>query len=252
MAGIQAAKTLHENGVTDFIVLEASSRIGGRMMKADFAGVTIEKGAGWIHDIETNPLYELAQKYGLSGQITTYSDYAAFDSSGVDVTTRVVDAHNRLKKTKTVMNSILMDKLQKNGSDISIRTGLQIAGWYPDTAADQILEYYAYDFDNADKPDITSFLNYFGASNISAPKKDLFITDKRGFEYIVNKEIEEVLQPDDTRLRFREKVVEIRYTDSGVTVVTNRAVKSRDTLQRLEINTTQPPFFWSPAPYLPH
>ena len=32
----------------------------------------------------------------------------------------------------------------------------------------------------------------------------------------------------------------------------NRAVKSCDTPQRLEINTPQPPFFWSPAPYLPH
>ena len=38
MSGIAAAKTLNDNGVTNFIILEARNEIGGRMRAADFAG----------------------------------------------------------------------------------------------------------------------------------------------------------------------------------------------------------------------
>ena len=76
VAGITAAKTLQENGVEDFLILEAQDYIGGRFKQRSFAGVNLEEGANWIHYAEDkeNPLWELKQKYNLRGVFTNYSD----------------------------------------------------------------------------------------------------------------------------------------------------------------------------------
>ena len=57
-AGITAAKTLYDQGITDFLVLEAQDYIGGRMKQVPFSGMKIEEGANWIHyvDEDDNPL----------------------------------------------------------------------------------------------------------------------------------------------------------------------------------------------------
>ena len=44
-AGITAAKTLHDEGITDFLVLEGQDYIGGRMKVVPFAGIKVELGA---------------------------------------------------------------------------------------------------------------------------------------------------------------------------------------------------------------
>lgn len=76
MEGISAAKVLAEKGVEDLVILEASDRIGGRVRKEDFGGVSVELGAGWVAGVggkESNPVWELARKSGLR---TCFSDYS--------------------------------------------------------------------------------------------------------------------------------------------------------------------------------
>ena len=76
-AGITAAKTLHDKGITDFLVLEAQDYIGGRMKQVPFAGMKVEEGANWIHfaEEEGNPLIPLRNKYNLKGHRSNYSDF---------------------------------------------------------------------------------------------------------------------------------------------------------------------------------
>jgi len=76
VAGLVAAKTLQENGINDFLVLEAQDYVGGRFKQRSFAGVKLEEGANWIHyaDDEENPLWELKKKHNLRGIYTNYSD----------------------------------------------------------------------------------------------------------------------------------------------------------------------------------
>ena len=67
VSGVIAAKTLYDGGITDFIILEASDRIGGRIRAVDFAGVKVEKGANWIQGLnrshpESHPLWPLVPK----------------------------------------------------------------------------------------------------------------------------------------------------------------------------------------------
>lgn len=86
--GISAAKVLAENGVEDVVILEASDRIGGRMRKEEFGGVSVEIGAGWIVGVggkESNPIWELANKSGLRTCLTDYSHtfYNIYDRRSV-------------------------------------------------------------------------------------------------------------------------------------------------------------------------
>ena len=70
-SGLYAAKTLLDNNV-DFTVLEASSRIGGRIKKIDdFADFTIDLGAQWLHGKKT-----FLKKVADANSIETYADDA--------------------------------------------------------------------------------------------------------------------------------------------------------------------------------
>jgi len=74
--GIAAAKVLAENGVEDLVILEASDRVGGRIRKEPFGGVSVELGAGWIAGVGgplSNPVWELAAQFGIR---TCFSDYS--------------------------------------------------------------------------------------------------------------------------------------------------------------------------------
>ena len=76
VAGLVAAKTLQENRISDFLILEAQDYIGGRFKQRSFAGVKLEEGANWIHhaDDKENPLWELKKEHNLRGIYTNYSD----------------------------------------------------------------------------------------------------------------------------------------------------------------------------------
>ena len=73
VAGVIAARTLHQNGIDDFLIVDALDGLGGRMMSHSFAGKTIELGANWIQGTQTgdgpaNPIYELAKKHNITTQ----------------------------------------------------------------------------------------------------------------------------------------------------------------------------------------
>jgi polyamine oxidase len=73
VAGVIAARTLHRNGIDDFVIVEARHELGGRMMSHSFGGKTIELGANWIQGTQTgtgpaNPIFELAKKHNIKSQ----------------------------------------------------------------------------------------------------------------------------------------------------------------------------------------
>lgn len=61
ISGVKAAVTLLKNGIEDIVILEATSRTGGRIksveLETDPTGVKAELGANWIHGIDRNPIY---------------------------------------------------------------------------------------------------------------------------------------------------------------------------------------------------
>ena len=71
IAGLAAAGMLAFNGFK-VTVLEADNRYGGRIKTVDMDGYKADFGASWIHGIHGNPLYDLANQYGLITRPTYY------------------------------------------------------------------------------------------------------------------------------------------------------------------------------------
>jgi polyamine oxidase len=81
VAGVLAARTLHEKGIDRFLIVEAREELGGRMRSTPFGEggrrATVELGANWIQGTQegngpANPILTLAQKHGLK---TAESDF---------------------------------------------------------------------------------------------------------------------------------------------------------------------------------
>jgi polyamine oxidase len=77
VAGVIAARTLHQNGIDDFLIVDALDQLGGRMMSHTFAGKTIELGANWVQGTQTgngtaNPIFELAKKHNITTQFNDW------------------------------------------------------------------------------------------------------------------------------------------------------------------------------------
>ena len=66
-AGLAAASTLEKSGLDDLdlTILEASDRIGGRILSHDLQGDYVELGAQWVHGEVGNVACEIATKLGI-------------------------------------------------------------------------------------------------------------------------------------------------------------------------------------------
>jgi monoamine oxidase len=62
-AGIAAARRLHDAGV-DCLLLEARSRLGGRVFTDSRSGYPLDLGAGWLHSADVNPWTGIAAAQG--------------------------------------------------------------------------------------------------------------------------------------------------------------------------------------------
>lgn len=77
VAGVIAARTLHEHGIYDFKIVEARRELGGRLQSFVFghdeSQYTLELGANWVQGTETeggpeNPIWSLVKKHGVKTQ----------------------------------------------------------------------------------------------------------------------------------------------------------------------------------------
>lgn len=84
-SGIAAATKLIENGFTNVKILEAESRIGGRVNTVAFGAGVAEVGAQYCHGIKNNAVYDLAFKHNfLSGKALgdSLDTFLVYDTNG--------------------------------------------------------------------------------------------------------------------------------------------------------------------------
>ena len=90
MAGIKAAEVLQSHGIKDFVILEGSNRIGGRLRTAKLknehsvnAGAqTVNQGGNWVQGLVgndgENPIWTLAKRCNLTTVAWDASDIVVF------------------------------------------------------------------------------------------------------------------------------------------------------------------------------
>lgn len=86
VAGLEAAHYLQQHGVTNYIVLEARDRIGGRAWTVTpWNNTNIDLGASWIHGASPeNPLFCLAQRWQLPTKTTNKESAAMYLVDGTE------------------------------------------------------------------------------------------------------------------------------------------------------------------------
>lgn len=71
--------------MTNFVILEATDKIGGRIRSDNFAGVKVELGANWVEGVngeQINPIWPLVQEVNLR---TFLSDTSNISSNIFDI-----------------------------------------------------------------------------------------------------------------------------------------------------------------------
>ena len=231
-AGITAAQALANASVTDFLIVEYNSDIGGRVAHTTFgrkpsgSSYVIELGANWVQGIESpggpvNPIWTLAEDYHLTNTYSNYSSLETFTEKGADDYTDLIDTFDNAYSIAEQDAGYIQNL---NLQDRSFRSGLRLADWRPleDPKADAI-EWWQIDFEYAYTPDQgsqewlivnynTTFYTYSEANN--------FVFDQRGFNAFIKGQASTFLKKNDSRLLLNTIVTNISYTDDGVTVYT--------------------------------
>ncbi|KAF2319615.1 hypothetical protein GH714_017607 [Hevea brasiliensis] len=214
ISGLSAAKVLAENGIEDVVILEASDRIGGRIRKENFVGVSVELGAGWIAGVggkESNPVWELANQSGLRTCFSDYSNarYNIYDRSG-----KIFPSGVAADSYKKAVDSAIMKlrSLEANHVGEVIEPPC-----LPKTPIELAIDFILHDFEMAEVEPISTYVD-FG-------EREFLVADERGYEYLLYKMAEDFLFTSegkvlDTRLKLNKVVREIQHSRNGVIVKT--------------------------------
>jgi polyamine oxidase len=240
MAGISAGKTLSDNGITSFLILEGGDDIGGRVKETQFGGVTVELGANWIQGLfsngsmEKNPLWLLKTQFELRGNISNNYDLVVYDVMGNRVPSDVLDeAVRRFNWTFDRMTE-LSSKWQREGrSDVKILSALRFLGGNPQSVVEIFLEWFKIDFCLSEGPEVSSLLgNYPDWTYSTFGPYSFFVSDQRGYSTVVKGLADDYLTPNyrsDSRLHLREVVKKIEWKECCVCVTVERSDRSNRT-----------------------
>jgi polyamine oxidase len=229
MAGIAAARTLHDAGCR-VTVLEARERIGGRTHTDSSLGVDIDLGAAWIHGPTANPLVALARQHGVGWGETDFFNVhggavMAFRADGTPLDETVYTSgiqyfpaayahlHNSLLTEKPGDDICsLADLLDRGLPGQENLTGDAAAGFYY-TSRVRIRYEDAADLDRVDWR--------LGRAYVKLPGGDFLVYDG-GFGRLV------AGLAEGLNIQTGVVVERIAYGDEGVTVHTNRGDFSAD------------------------
>ncbi|CAN1179777.1 Polyamine oxidase 1 [Linum perenne] len=237
MSGIMAAKTLHDAGIKDILILEATSRIGGRMKKAEIGGYTVELGANWYDTGGPvfNPISDLANKLNLTSSLSDFRSITSntYKQQGGLYPEKLVEETEEIAAARDefcVNLSRVLNSEAGDGEDVSILAAHRLFDRIPETPLERLIDYYHNDFEDADPPQISSLRNIFPRSE-SADHGPLshFVADSRGFEVVVKYLAKQFLSSltNDPRIRLNKVVRKIMYNDAGVEVMTEDGTKYR-------------------------
>lgn len=233
-AGIEAARRFDEEDV-DFLILEASDRVGGRVQEKKFGGYVLESGANWIQGLNGNPIWDLKQQYGLDGLRNNFDDVVVYDESGALVADPYETAegaqadeayvgagrysrrclqpeapglNQQTRRFCRNLNGAFVDGT--TGDDQSNAEGEALFnGFVADTPLKRAFQYYSEDFEWAEAPGVTSLNNTLPA-NSYVDFRDanyMALNDPLGYARLLLKHAATFLRTSEnsrTRVRFSD------------------------------------------------
>ena len=223
MTGALAAKTLHEAGHEDFLLLEAATRVGGRMWNVPFGGQTIELGASFFHGINGNPVFERAEELDFEYKLTNIVDFSARDEEGNNVTPQLMATYLQfLSIANNVADyAFMLQCEEEDKADTSVRRALFQHGWDPKTDIEKAVEFVGLEVHHSDYLEDASTRFWVSWAGEDFGYVDYTVTDERGYAFLAESFLDDVLEEDDPRLQLGVRVVSVSQNDTHVTVETS-------------------------------
>lgn len=176
IAGLAAAKLLVGWGY-EVAILEATERVGGRILSDHSLGAAFDLGAGWIHGPKGNPISKLAESVSAKTFLTSDDSFRVFDAQG-----SVVPKAKILKKQEEF--EALLEKVDATfDPDLPLSEAIEKVA--PETKSDPILKWMlsAYtEFDTGGPLDQLSA--YYFDEDEAYPGKDVIFS--QGYDQILS------------------------------------------------------------------
>ncbi|KAF2396381.1 amine oxidase [Trichodelitschia bisporula] len=236
IAGITAAQALHNQSISDFIILEYQGDIGGRIHKAEFGRgpdgkpYTVEYGANWAQGLgrpggPENPVWTFEKKWNVANTPSNTSNVEFFNELGrADFGDEIQDFEEAVRRLKVDAGEILAENLQ----DRTVREGLSLVGWKPqqraNPAAAEAAEWWLWDGEQATTPEESSLVFGAAVSNFTFgqfSEESNFVIDQRGHNTWLKGEASTFLKPQDPRLKLNRIVTDVYHSNEGVIVETD-------------------------------
>ena len=236
MSGVAAARTLFVNGITDFIVLEAGDRIGGRvrLLRYDENRI-IELGANWIHGLDKDdrslhPLWREWEKCDTNGngpagsETPEYLFKEVYDKNGKTLDRSESGTYRTREKVFGQAKEQAEDMAKTTDNiDVSVRSALTDGSWTLRSSIDKLIEWNIVDYCFGVGPEelglVLSYRNDPYSAflrNAKSNSIDYLVTDHKGFSYVVNCLAKDF--KNTSRLKLNTKVNQIKTLEKCVCV----------------------------------
>ncbi|TAE13134.1 MAG: FAD-dependent oxidoreductase [Bacteroidetes bacterium] len=206
MAGLGAARALKSAGFTNITVLEARTRIGGRIWTNKTLGFPVDMGAAWIHGMRGgNPIMALAESAGASTFEANDELLAVHNTDGKVIDKGTMDTYYKDYNT-------MLREIENNGQ----------AG---QSLSDAVQGYNAsYLNDNIMKYQLSAYAEFDAGGAIEDLDAKYWQNDKQfsGKDVLVPNGYEELalLLTDGVNVRLNAVVSQIAYDSNGVKITT--------------------------------
>ncbi|MCT7974555.1 FAD-dependent oxidoreductase [Laspinema olomoucense] len=219
IAGLAAARELQGQGF-QVTVLEGRDRIGGRIHTSRTLGFPVDLGASWIHGITGNPITTLAQEWQIPILPTDFDNIILYNSQGNPISDRDLDLSYAIYEQIRDQAASLAENSEQ---DLSIASALQqvLAAQTLTPQQSQLIE-WAFN---------SEFVTEFGADLESL--SSWYVDEGEEFDgedYLFPQGYDKIITglANNLEIQLQQKVTEIRYTDSGVSVTTERETFTAD------------------------
>jgi len=116
---------LHKSGFKSVLILEGSNRIGGRILTEyldEDSSKPLEMGACWMHGLQGNPVYELAQREKFpshTGTILSFNIGTCVDENGSQISSELHNEVDQFFESLLQDTRDLFEFQQQNNTQIS-------------------------------------------------------------------------------------------------------------------------------------
>ncbi|XP_072050311.1 uncharacterized protein [Amphiura filiformis] len=160
--GLNAALTLGENNITDFIILESSDNLRGYLKELTFAGLDFTPGSLWGYP----PGVATREILGIPFHESNYSSYTVYTEEGDDITRVAIKRENSLLEVFDNATDAIIEDIEEGARpDLSQKATLARGGWIANSAVDKVMEWFNFDFAEGDRLEIHQQFKPFAKMN---------------------------------------------------------------------------------------